>query len=297
MKFHFSYNHLKFSLTLGLALLFSGALYAQNSLELVYKKVDSTELTMSVDYPPGYQPGQRYPTLLFFFGGGWNNGSVAQFEPHAQYFASRGMICVRADYRVKNRQGTPPFAAVEDAKSAMRYLRQHAALLGIDPDRLVAAGGLAGGQLAAATALVPGLNAATDDLAISTVPQALVLYNPVIDNGPEGYGYERIGERYPEFSPLHNLDKGSPPTLFFLGTKDTLIPVSTAQAYQKKVAENGGRCELYLYEGQPHGFFNYKKNDLTNFKDTVLKTDAFLRSLGYLSGEPTLSQFLQADYK
>ncbi|WP_373331478.1 alpha/beta hydrolase [Salmonirosea aquatica] len=179
----------------------------------------------------------------------------------------------------------------------MRYLRQHAALLGIDPNRLIAAGGSAGGHLAAAAAVLPDLNAPTDDLSVSTVPQALVLYNPVIDNGPEGYGYERVGERNKEFSPLHNLDKGSPPTIFFLGTADKLIPVSTAQAYKKKIEEKGGRCDLYLYEGQPHGFFNYKKNDLANFKDTVLKTDAFLQSLGYLKGEPTLDQFLSSGYQ
>ncbi|WP_373331220.1 hypothetical protein [Salmonirosea aquatica] len=81
--------------------------FAQTSLEVVYKRVDSTVLNLVLDYPPGYQSGQSYPTLVFFFGGGWVNGSIAQFEPHARYFASRGMICARADYRVKNRQGTP----------------------------------------------------------------------------------------------------------------------------------------------------------------------------------------------
>ncbi len=278
-----------------LNLLSSTAGYSQQSLEVMYKKVDSTELKMVIDYPPDYQPGKSYPTMIFFFGGGWNSGSIVQFEPHAKYFASRGMICARADYRVKARQGTTPFACVEDAKSAMRYLRQHASLLGIDPSQLVAAGGSAGGHLAAAAALLPGLNASTDDQSVSTVPQALVLYNPVIDNGPEGYGYERIGKRYPEFSPMHNLDKGSPPTIFFLGTADKLIPVGTAQAYKKKIEEKGGRLELHLYEGQPHGFFNYKKNDLTNFKDTVLKTDAFLQSLGYIKGKSTLDKFLKAE--
>ena len=269
--------------------------YAQTSLELVYKKVDSTELKMIIDYPPNYQPGKSYPTMVFFFGGGWTGGSIVQFEPHARYFASRGMVCARADYRVKSRQGTTPFASVEDAKSAVRYLRQHAALLGIDPDRLVAAGGSAGGHLAAAAAVLPGLNSPTDNVSISTVPQALVLYNPVIDSGPEGYGYERIGERYPEFSPMHNLEKGSPPTIFFLGTADNLIPVATAQAYKKKIEEKGGRCDLHLYEGQPHGFFNYKKNDLANFKDTVQKTDAFLQSLGYLKGKATVEEFLKGE--
>jgi acetyl esterase/lipase len=265
---------------------------AQTTLELVYKKVDSTELHMVIDYPPDYQPGRSYTTMVFFFGGGWTGGSIAQFEPHAQYFASRGIICVRPDYRVKSRQETTPFESVEDAKSAIRYLRKNAELLGIDPGRIIASGGSAGGHLAAATALLPGLDAPTDDLTIGTVPQALVLFNPVIDNGPKGYGYERIGERYPEFSPMHNLNTIAPPTIFFLGTADKLIPVSTAQEYKKKMESRGQRCDLHLYESQPHGFFNYKEKDTSYFKDTVLKTDAFLQSLGYLQGPATLDRFL-----
>ncbi len=265
--------------------------YAQRSLEVVYKKIDSTELTIKLDYPPDYKPGRRYATIVFFFGGGWNNGSIGQFDQHAKYFASRGMVCAQADYRVKNRHGTMPFASVADAKSAIRYLKTHADLLGIDQGRLIASGGSAGGHLAAAVATLPGLDDPNDDLTISTVPQALVLFNPVIDNGPEGYGYERIGARYPEFSPMHNLNRISPPTIFFVGTEDNLIPVSTAKAYQKRVEAKGVRCDLHLYEGQPHGFFNY--NNLDNFKDTVLKTDAFLQSLGYLEGKAKLGEFLE----
>ncbi|MBU1821444.1 MAG: alpha/beta hydrolase [Bacteroidetes bacterium] len=247
---------------------------------------------MVLDYPPNYQPGQSYATIVFFFGGGWNGGSIAQFESHARYFASRGLICARADYRVKNRHHTTPFKSVEDAKSAMRYLRKNAEVLGIDPGRIIASGGSAGGHLAAATATIPGLDGPGDDLSISTVPQALILFNPVIDNGPKGYGYERIGERYPEFSPMHNLNTIAPPTIFFLGTMDKLIPVSTAKEYQKKMESRGQRCDLHLYEGQPHGFFNYKEEDMAHFKDTVLKADAFLQSLGYLQGPATLDQFL-----
>ncbi|WP_373512740.1 alpha/beta hydrolase, partial [Persicitalea sp.] len=247
-----------------LLLIFSTTTYAQQSMEVVYKKIDSTELTIKLDYPPDYQPGRRYATIVFFFGGGWVNGRIGQFDEHARYFASRGMVCAQADYRVRNRHGTTPFESVADAKSAVRYLRQHADLLGIDEGRLIAAGGSAGAHLAAAVAQLPGLDDPKDDLTISTVPQALVLYNPVIDNGPKGYGHERIGERYPEFSPFHNLNTVSPPTIFFLGTEDNLVPVSTAKAYQKKVEARGGRCDLHLYEGQPHGFFNYK--NLDNFK-------------------------------
>ncbi len=283
---------MKLKLTLLALLAGIGTTFAQNRLELIYKKIDSTELRMEVNYPPDYQPGQNYPTIVFFFGGGWNNGNIGQFTQHAKYLATRGMICIEADYRVKNRHGTPPFQSVEDGKSAIRYVRANAKLLGIDPDRIVASGGSAGGHVAAATALLSGLNDPGDDISVSAIPQALVLYNPVIDNGPEGYGYERIGERYPEFSPFHNLDKHkSPPTIFFLGTADNLIPVATAQAYRQKVEAMGGRCEVHLYEGQPHGFFNYK--NLDNFKDTLLKTDAFLHSLGYIKGEATLEAFLE----
>lgn len=266
--------------------------FAQTSLELVYKKTDSTELHMVIDYPPDYRSGKSYPTLVLFFGGGWLNGRIGQFEQHARYFSSRGMVCVQADYRVKNRHGTNPFASVADAKSAMRHLRTHARLLGIDPGRMIAAGGSAGGHLAAATALLPGLDDPADDLSVSPVPQALVLYNPVIDNGPEGYGYERVGERYKDFSPLHNITRASPPTVFFLGTADNLIPVATAKAYQQRVQTMGGRCDLHLYEGQPHGFFNYNEKTMANFRDTVLKTDEFLQSLGYLQGKATLDEFM-----
>jgi len=98
----------------------------------------------------------------------------------------------------------------------------------------VASGGSAGGHLAAAAANVPGLNDPNDNLKISAIPNALVLYNPFFDNGPTGYGYERIGERYPEISPIHNIRKKAPPSTVFLGTKDQLIPVETAKLFKQK---------------------------------------------------------------
>ena len=49
--------------------------------------------------------------------------------------------------------------------------------------------------------------------------------------------------------------------------------------------EAGGRCEIHLYEGQPHGFFNYKNREY--FEKTVIEADKFLISLGYLRRDPT----------
>ena len=128
-----------------------------------------------------------------------------------------------ADYRVASRNKVRAKTCVSDAKSAVRWIREHAGELGVDPDRIAAGGGSAGGHLAAATALIEEYNENTDNLSVSCIPNALVLSNPVIDNGPGGYGYERIGSEYKNFSPLHNIKEGAPPTIFFLGTNDNLI--------------------------------------------------------------------------
>jgi len=101
-----------------------------------------------------------------------------------------------------------------------------------------------------------------------------------------GYGYNRIGQNYKDFSPLHNINKGAPPTIFFLGTRDNLIPVETAEYYKTVMEKVGSRCELFLFEGAGHGFFNFKNPEYYN--QTVRETDQFLVSLGYLKGEPTI---------
>jgi acetyl esterase/lipase len=252
----------------------------------VYKKTAEGELYLYV-FQPQKGRQQNRPAAVFFFGGGWNGGTPKQFEEHASYLASRGMVGIVADYRVKSRQGTTPFECVKDGKSAIRWVRVHAGELGIDPDRIAAGGGSAGGHVAAATATVPGLEEKGEDSSVSCRPNALLLFNPVYDNGPEGYGHERVKERYKEISPIHNIHKGTPPAIVFLGTKDTLIPVATAEKYKQLMEQAGSRCDLHLYEDQPHGFFNRRKSE-EHFLKTVTEMDRFLESLGYLKGEPTI---------
>lgn len=262
-------------------------------VRVIYKRIDTLALYMDVytpDRPAGSGPT---PAMVFFFGGGWNTGSTGQFEQHARYFSGRGLTCFLVDYRVKKRNGTTPFESLKDAKSAIRYIKEHAAQFHIDTSRIIAAGGSAGGHLAAATAVVPGYNDPQDDLSFSSRPAALVLFNPVIDNGPDGYGYNRLGEQYRDFSPLHQIREGVPvpPTIFFLGTRDKLIPVETAERYKAAVEEAGGRCDVILYEGQPHGFFNYKNIDY--YRNTVYEADRFLISLGFLKGRPLMERGTQ----
>ncbi len=271
---------------LGLLVLMSCAIQAQKPDSILYKQLDSISLYLYIDYPPGFDASKSYPALVFFFGGGWIGGDPGHFAPQAGYFAERGMVCIRADYRTRNRHGTTPFKSLMDAKSALRFVRIHAGELGVDPHRIIAAGGSAGGHLAVAAAVIEGFNEEGEDLSVSCIPDALVLFNPVFDNGPGGYGYERIGHRYKDFSPLHNLSEGMPPALVFFGTEDHLVPVETARYFKVVMEKVGSRCDLFLYEGEGHGFFNYR--NFENYKSTLKHTDEFLISLGYLDSEPVI---------
>jgi acetyl esterase len=265
-------------------LFFTTSCFSQE--QILYKQIDTTKLFMKVYYPENIDKTQQYPAIVFFFGGGWTKGDINQFAPHANYFSKRGLVCFLVDYRVTKRHQSTPFESLKDAKSAIRYIRQQATIFHIDTSKIVASGGSAGGQLAAAAALTKDYNESSDNLSISCKPNALVLFNPAIDNGPGGVGYERIGDAYKNFSPLHNIEKGAPPTIIFQGTNDNLIPVETVKYYQTDMRKVESRCELFLYEGEEHGFFNYNK--LENYKNTVAEADYFLQSLGYLKKEPII---------
>ena len=79
-----------------------------------------------------------------------------------------------------------------------------------------------------------------------------------------------------------------PPTFVILGTKDKHIPVETAKRFERLMTEQGRRCDLHLYEGRKHGFYNIWE-DRNALADTMIRMDRFLSSLGYLEGEPALA--------
>jgi len=260
------------------------ALHAQETL--VYKKAGDRELKLLVEKPADWKASDQRPAIVFFFGGGWVGGSPGQFQTQSEYLATRGMVGFRVEYRVipKGDKG-PPVVCCADAKSAIRYVRAHAAELGVDPQRIAAAGGSAGGHLAAFTGMVAGLDDSQDDFKISAKPNALVLFNPVFDNGPEGgWGNARVAERVQEFSPAHNISADDPPAIIFLGREDKLIPVATVERFQARMKAVGVRCEAYFYEKQGHGFFNKDPFKTT----TLIEADKFLASLGWIKDAPTL---------
>ena len=255
----------------------------------VYKQASDSELLIYRFDPPGYDAdNDSRPAAVFFFGGAWNGGKVTQFEQHAKYLASRGMVTFVADYRVKSRQKVTPDACVADAKSAVRWVRTHAGRLGIDPERIAAGGGSAGGHIAAAAGMCNGLDdPAEAGSTISSKPNALLLFNPVYHNGPGGYAPGRVAKWFPAISPAHNISEDDPPTIVFLGSKDKFISNKIGRKFDRDLKAVGVRSEYHLYKGQPHGFFNESKSPEL-FLDTVLKMDAFLVSLEWLEGKADL---------
>ena len=268
--------------------------------EVTYKSVGDVELKLWVFTPVDHRPTDRRPAAIFFFGGGWKGGNPSQFAPHCRYLASRGMVAVTADYRVRSRHGTLADRCVADTKSAIRWVRVHARRWGIDPDRIVAGGGSAGGHLAACTATVTKLDEPVEDQSVSSVPNACVLFNPALliapfqevtlDEEKIADIATRTGVPPQEISPIHNVRGGLPPMMALHGTDDPTVPYATIEKFRDVYRSAGNSFHLRGYEGQAHGFFNYGRGGLPGeyFARTVYAMDEFLSELGYLDGEPTI---------
>lgn len=245
-----------------------------------YRKIGSTELKLWIFGES--DPKAQKPAIVFFFGGGWSSGSPAQFENQARHFAKRGMIAITADYRVKSRQGVQVVECVKDAKAAIAWVRENAQRLGVDPNRIAASGGSAGGHLAAATGTISGFG--TDER-----PNAMILFNPGCTLAPIGdwqppagagarLGIERLGVEAEVISPAHHIGPHTPPTLILHGKADTTVPYGSVVAFESVMKKAGRPCKLVGYDGAGHGFFN--RNEY--FAKTLAEADKFLVDLGWI---------------
>lgn len=245
-----------------------------------YRKVGSIDLKLWIFGES--EPKAKKPAIVFFYGGAWNSGSPAQFEDQARHFAKRGMIAITADYRVKSRHGVQVVECVKDAKAAVAWIRENAQRLGIDPDKIAASGGSAGGHLAAATGTISGFG--SDER-----PNAMILYNPACTLAPiAGWqpsgvrpgqlSAERFGVEAQVISPAHHIGPHTPPTLILHGKQDTTVPYASVLAFESAMKQAGRRCILAGYDGAGHGFFNRGEY----YTKTLAEADAFLVDLGWI---------------
>ncbi len=248
----------------------------------IYKQVEESQLRISIFSPAAQNNNTSFPAAVFFFGGGWRRGTVKQFEERCHDLAARGMVTMAVDYRVSTRQKSTPVQSVQDAKSVMRWVRRNAVRLHIQPDSIVAFGGSAGGHLALSAAVLTGFNEPNEDSSLSTRPNALVLFNPVVKTTPGGYGHEWLAEKAEAFSPVAHLQRGNPPTIIFHGEADTTVPIANVEEFCQKMHTLGNDCELYRFAGQKHGFFNSLPKDSAIYNDINTRIDQFLTKYGYL---------------
>ena len=276
---------------------------------LTYKMTAAGPQTLAVFYPNGWRPTDRRPLVVFIHGGAWVAGDGRVFYPHARYFASRGLVAASIEYRLAKPDGPGVPECLTDCKSAVRYLRAHAAEMGIDPNRVAAFGDSAGGHLAAALGTCRGFDDPQDDRKVSAVPDAMVLCNPILDmtegswikfviGGPAMAKNAPAADLHPTdaqtklaqaLSPRFQIKHGQPPAILMHGTADRVVNPQQAQDFADADKKAGNRCDLVWMEGSGHAFVvpHYTAPEPV-VVDAIRHADSFLGSLGWLAGPPTL---------
>jgi len=252
----------------------------------IYKNVGERELPLFVYKPKDWTAADQRICVVWFFGGGWKIGGPAQFSEQSMWLAKRGIISITVDYRIESTDGTTPFEAVKDARSALRWVRSNATRFGIDPGKVVAAGGSAGGHLAAACAIFSEQNENSDALNFSPVPDALLLLGPLLDPDipivHKHTGQEEF-ETYRAISPIDQLKAPLPPTLILHGAGDRVIPVESIAAFVTRAKQLGSPyVKLVRYQGMGHEFYSHGIRGNLEFKDTLERAMKFFGELGWL---------------
>ncbi len=218
-----------------------------------------------VVYAPD-KPGV-YPAILDIHGGGWSARQVEADKPMMERLATRGFVTALVSYRLSGEAKYP--AALDDCKSAVRYLRANAARLKLDPERIGCMGGSAGGHLSGLLAMTDGkpeFEGSGPNQGFSSRVKACIVMAATQDlvtssKGKTGEGaikffgasYQENPKIYEAASPITHVRKGVPPTIFIEGEKDSL-KVGRAEM-QEKLRALGIETEVYTLKDAPHPFW------------------------------------------
>ena len=285
-----------FILYVGLAFFLAACTHAREHTIIqerkIYKQVMGRELSVDVFYTGSALERKGNPAIAFFHGGGWSSGNPAEFHSACRRYAEKGFVTFSFSYRLSvNEDGTiphpgiTPVESVKDARSALRWLKEEADQWNIDPQKVVAAGQSAGGQLALSTALLDQINENTDNTDIDPTPCALLLYASNV-NTMEAWVDRLLGERREEIwsiSPYHNLKPGMPPAIEFHGTADPMVNFWIVEYFKEKTIALGNRFEQIPFEGKGHYLAENDTTYATYFDESVMeRTDRFLEELGIM---------------
>ncbi len=207
-------------------------------LDVVYGETPEQVLKLDVYRPK--DGGDKLPACILIHGGGWVKGDKERFRPLAIALAQKGYVVANIEYRLGPVAKYP--AAVQDCNLAVRFMRANAGKYGLDPERIGAWGGSAGGHLAGMLAAAPievRFLSGGPDVDVSAAVQATVVMAGPMDLATEAtianlrkqkeksFGFQWLGklyddapELYKEASPIHYLSKDTKPILFLTGSLD-----------------------------------------------------------------------------
>jgi len=250
----------------------------KNAIVKVYKKIGDVSLDVFIYLPKDFKKTDKRAALAFFHGGGWAIGKPQWGAGQCEHFANKGMVAMSFEYRLIEKHGTTPVECVIDAKSAIRWMRQHAKEYGIDVNRIVASGFSAGGHIAACTVTTDKFNEPFEDQSISSKANALILWVTPVNIEHDGWVMPKLSDRTTvlDCSPNHGIKPGLPPVIMFEGTADEMVPYKYTVEFAEKMKALNNRCDLHLYERQTH--LDWSKNA----KDVFQKMDDFLISINFL---------------
>lgn len=205
------------------------------------------------------------PLVVLIHGGGWISGDRSTFESELPYFVQQGLACATISYRLAPLYPFP--AAVSDVLAFIRYARENAAELGIDPNGIIAMGNSAGGHLACMAGLCTH-DPATGDPAerangVVSVCAITDLRDPDTNHFPiaasfleqfMGGWYGGAEAKWALASPMSHMHEGAPPFLIFHGTEDSIVPTAQSQSLYASLCQAGVPAELHILEGEEHGF-------------------------------------------
>jgi acetyl esterase len=254
-----------------------------------YKTVGTTELKAHVFQPVDSTKRKMYAAIIVLHGGGWSAGSPEWTYYDTQRFAGLGIVAIAGEYRLSNQKDITPLEGMADTRDLIRWVREHAAELAIDPQRVAVYGSSAGGHLAASAAVFPH----DEESKTSAIPDALILLSPAASIVNDQWPQRLLGKRadVKTISPAENITRQLPPIIIIEGAADTETPLAGVQRFCDRAKQVGGTCELHVYpnlghllsrnldpQAQEQGPFD---PDPTASNAARAAEDAFLARIGY----------------
>jgi acetyl esterase/lipase len=261
--------------------------------------------TLTGDYYAPPEPGS-YPALVAVHGGGWQLGSVEEYQSWGPYLAHCGYVLFAINYRLVHGPKNRYPAAVHDTRAAVQFLRSQAAALKVDPTRLGCMGNSVGAHLAALVALAgdspPFAGAYPDDpyASVSTQVKVVIGVYGVYDllaqwhhdqlTRPRDQVTENFLGKSPmeskhlfyEASPLTytTIDKNHTAFLVVWGTDDDIVePCSQSEVFVTALKQAGFFVRTVIVPGAPHFWIREPLDEPTSYTGVVA---------------PRLVRFLQA---